>query len=350
MRQLADASVSHELGRVPELRRRALLASDLENPAGAVHRVAQGATLGDRQRRRLLQVDVLPRLHGVNGDQRVPVIGRADDDRVDVLVRQQLAIVAVGGHPVVLLAGLLRVVIVDERPRIFDAMAVEIAGRHDPRAVVLPEARQIVAARDPSVADRADVDAIGRAQLAPSTDDGTMDGKPATTDAAPSPFPAAARKSRREGRTASLSRHVELLLSAGRYEAPLSGQAHALRLFLRLEHQFGREETMLLRHRRLGAVHDIGDQRAAVRQHHILAIDVARLLLVDEKQMALARPAGDVDVLPHLDEAVRAEHSQPPVAPRRQAVGREPVDADVAGAASPRSITSPKSSNAGYSG
>ena len=43
--------------------------------------------------------------------------------------------------------------------------------------------------------------------------------------------------------------------------------------------------------------------------------------------------AGDVHVLPHLDVAVGAEDRQAAVAPGGQAVGREPVDADVAGAA-----------------
>ncbi len=42
---------------------------------------------------------------------------------------------------------------------------------------------------------------------------------------------------------------------------------------------------------------------------------------------------GDVDVLADLDEAVGAEDRQPAVAPGREAVGREPVDAHVSGAA-----------------
>ena len=60
---------------------------------------------------------------------------------------------------------------------------------------------------------------------------------------------------------------------------------------------------------------------AADKATHRLAVDVARLLLVDEKQVALAWLAGDVDVLPHLDEAVGAEDRQPAVAPGRQPSG-----------------------------
>jgi hypothetical protein len=96
----------------------------------------------------------------------MPVIGRADHDGVHVLVRKEVLVVAVRGDAVVLLARLLRVVLVDQRPRVLDAMAVEIADRHDPRGVVFPEPGQIVSARDSAVADRTDVDSIRRRECA----------------------------------------------------------------------------------------------------------------------------------------------------------------------------------------
>jgi hypothetical protein len=46
-----------------------------------------------------------------------------------------------------------------------------------------------------------------------------------------------------------------------------------------------------------------------------------------------AGAAGDVGVLAHLDVPVGAEDGEARVAPGVEAVGREPVDADVAGAA-----------------
>ena len=46
-----------------------------------------------RERHRLLGIDVLAGLAGVDRVQRVPVVGRGGDDRVDVLAIQQLAIV-----------------------------------------------------------------------------------------------------------------------------------------------------------------------------------------------------------------------------------------------------------------
>ena len=48
---------------------------------------------------RLLAVDVLAGLHGVDGGLLVPVVGRGDDDGVNVFARQDLAVVA-GGEDV----------------------------------------------------------------------------------------------------------------------------------------------------------------------------------------------------------------------------------------------------------
>jgi hypothetical protein len=83
----------------------------------------------------------------------------------------------------------------------------------------------------------------------------------------------------------------------------------------------------------LGPVDDVRDQARTERQLDVLAVDVARLLAVDNEEMVAAGTAGDVDVLPQLDVALGAEDRQPPVAPGREAVGREPVQADVARAA-----------------
>ena len=123
--------------------------------------VAERPAFRDRERRGLLQIHVLAGLDRMDGDDSVPVIGRADDDRVDVLVREQFLVVAVRGDAVVLLPGLLAVILVDQRAGVLGTMAVEIADGHDSRGLVFPDPRQIVHARNPSVADGADVDAIG---------------------------------------------------------------------------------------------------------------------------------------------------------------------------------------------
>ena len=188
-------------------------------------------------------------------------------------------------------------------------MAVEIADRHDPRRVVLPDARQIVAARDAPVADRADVDAIARRDGAEHRRRARSTGNPASDRRR-----AEAVACCREELTPGMSRHVAFAPDAAGCTRR-SGQTHALRLLLRLEHQLGGQEAVRLRHRRLGAVEHVGDELRAVGQRDVAAVDVARLLLVDEEQVAAAGPAGDVDVLADLDEAVGAEDGQPAVAP-----------------------------------
>ena len=50
--------------------------------------------VGDLLDHRLFAVDVFTGVHGVDGDAGVPVVGGADDDGVDVLLGQELAVVA----------------------------------------------------------------------------------------------------------------------------------------------------------------------------------------------------------------------------------------------------------------
>ena len=90
---------------------------------------------------------------------------------------------------------------------------------------------------------------------------------------------------------------------------------------------------MRLRHRGFRAVDDVRHELGAERQIAILAVDVACFLLIDDKQMVAAGTARDVDVLPQFDVALGAENRQPSIAPCRQAVGGEPVQPDVTGAA-----------------
>src|SRR5262249_30289340 len=57
--ELADPAVADELAAVTEAAVGSLLAAGLEDDAGLAHRVAHGAAFGDRERQRLLAVDVL---------------------------------------------------------------------------------------------------------------------------------------------------------------------------------------------------------------------------------------------------------------------------------------------------
>jgi hypothetical protein len=104
----------------------------------------------------------------------------------------------------------------------------------------------------------------------------------------------------------------------------------AARPDLRLQRQPADREDMGLRHGRLAARADIGDEVAEIGQWLLRGVDMAGAGLVDQEDMVGARPAGDIDIFAQLDRAFGAQDSEPPVAPGRQAVGGEPVDADIA--------------------
>ena len=60
----------------------------------------------------------------------------------------------------------------------------------------------------------------------------------------------------------------------------------------RAVHQLHRQKRVRLRHRRLGAVHDVGDEARPEGELDVVAVDVARLLLIDDEQMVAAGPPG----------------------------------------------------------
>ena len=92
---LADAARAHEFGGLLERRRRAALRAHLRHALRALGGFHHLAALDDGQRERLLHVHVLAGIAGVDEHQRVPVVGRGDDDRVDVFVVQQLVVVVI---------------------------------------------------------------------------------------------------------------------------------------------------------------------------------------------------------------------------------------------------------------
>ncbi len=90
---------------------------------------------------------------------------------------------------------------------------------------------------------------------------------------------------------------------------------------------------MLLRHRCLRPLEDVGDELLAIGQRLLATVDVPSLLLVHQEQVIAAGPPGNVNVLADLDVAFGAKNRQSHVTPGSQSVGSEPVDADVAGPA-----------------
>ena len=72
--------------------------ADLADPLVDAHGLDDLGPFLDLQGQRLLDVDVFAGVGRIDGDQRVPVIGRGDQHRVEVLLLEQLAVVAVGAR------------------------------------------------------------------------------------------------------------------------------------------------------------------------------------------------------------------------------------------------------------
>ena len=198
------------------------------------------------------------------------------------LLREQFVIVRIRGDAVVRLAGLARVVLVHELLGVLCAIGVEVAHGHDLRERRVATGRGDRARANASGADRPDVDAVARG-AAPKTDAGTIDGNPATTEAAARPLPAVARNRgespllhdchlielRARGHPRLAARAAPRAFAApprAGLTRPLRDgserrrgllERHPLRLLLRLQHQFGREIAVRLRHRRLRPIQDV---------------------------------------------------------------------------------------------
>ena len=92
---VADAPFLDVAHRALEVRARALLGAHLHDAIVAAGGVDHQPAVADVVRDRLLDVDVLAGVAGVDAHDRVPVLGRGDHDRVDVAVLEQPAVV---GH------------------------------------------------------------------------------------------------------------------------------------------------------------------------------------------------------------------------------------------------------------
>src|SRR5260370_37424626 len=113
----------------------------------------------------------------------------------------------------------------------------------------------------------------------------------------------------------------------------LTCEGDDLCVLLRLDDELSRKETLRLVLCDVGSVDDVGDELRPEWKSEVVAVDVAGLLLVDDKEIVALLADGDIGVLAHLDVAFGAEDEESSVAPRTQAVGGEPVQPDVAHAA-----------------
>ena len=95
--QLADPLVPDDLARQAEPAERTLVRAVQEDAAVPLDGVAQGPALADGRGERLLAEDVLAGAHRGNRLKDVPVVGRGDDDGVDVAAGEEVAEVLVRG-------------------------------------------------------------------------------------------------------------------------------------------------------------------------------------------------------------------------------------------------------------
>ena len=91
---LSDGAGGEQLAGLRVDDRAHALAAHLQDPSGLLLRREHPGALVDRVHHRLLAVDVLARLEGVDRHLHVPVVGARHDHRVHVLAGEHLAVVA----------------------------------------------------------------------------------------------------------------------------------------------------------------------------------------------------------------------------------------------------------------
>jgi len=91
----AEPARLHQFASPDDVRHAPLLHADLHDPRMLGERIEDDFIFRHVVRERLLDIDILAGRHGRHGDRDMPVIGRRDQDRVNVLVIEQTAIIAV---------------------------------------------------------------------------------------------------------------------------------------------------------------------------------------------------------------------------------------------------------------
>ena len=123
---LAEVALVDVVDRLAESRIRAALRSRLHDALVLAGRLDHLPALPDVVADRLLDVDILARLAGPHGDERVPVVGRRRGHHIDVLIFEQLAAVHVRVHLLAPLGEFL--------PLPFEEALIRIADGDDPHA------------------------------------------------------------------------------------------------------------------------------------------------------------------------------------------------------------------------
>jgi hypothetical protein len=153
---LADVTAAKKRARALVMRARALLRADLDDAFVRARRVQHPFAFAVGMRQRFLDVDILARCARQNRHQRVPMVGRRDDDRVDVGTLQ---------HPPEI--GVSRRVVARRRHALVHSLVRHLRDA-DNLAVGLGLEVEQMALADQADADEADADAIVRADHAPA--------------------------------------------------------------------------------------------------------------------------------------------------------------------------------------
>ena len=151
----AEVAGADQLDHAPVILGGVDLRADLADGVVLLDGVADGEALRQVQRHRLLQVDVLAGFAGGDGDERVPVRRRGDDDGIQIGLLQHLAEVAVA------FAGILELL-----HHGIAAGLPGIAGGGDDDIGLFGAGAEVGAAHA-AAADEADVDAAVGAGLGP---------------------------------------------------------------------------------------------------------------------------------------------------------------------------------------
>ncbi len=93
--KFSQAPVAHQFAGLAHRAGRAFVRAGLEDAAIAFHRLAHGSPLGDRVGQRFFAIDILAGPRRRDRDEGMPVIGSADQRRINILACQQFAEVGV---------------------------------------------------------------------------------------------------------------------------------------------------------------------------------------------------------------------------------------------------------------
>src|ERR1044071_7855008 len=147
--EFAQASVADQFAGKPEVAVAALLAADLNNALVVAHRLHQAFAFVNGEGERFLAVDILAALHGTQVHKRVPVIGRAGDDDVDVIAFHELAKILVLLRRLAVLAELLA-----------GSLGVAVVNVADGNHIAMPRRPATVAAALAAATDQGDAGTV----------------------------------------------------------------------------------------------------------------------------------------------------------------------------------------------